>query len=140
MNDKLTMKIESESGFHFSSIEDAIDDIRQGKIVIVVDDPDRENEGDFIVSADKITPESVNFLAKHGRGLICVSLPEDAITRLQLHPQTEFNTAKLSTAFTVSVDAAEETTTGISAWSASWRSSEWLPCRQVRLRSTCRGR
>lgn len=115
MNDKLTIKIESENGFHFSSIEDAIDDIGQGKIVIVVDDPDRENEGDFIVSAEKITPDSVNFLAKYGRGLICVSLPEEGISRLQLHPQTEFNTAKLSTAFTVSVDAAEDTTTGISA-------------------------
>jgi len=115
MNDRLTIRNEGENGFHFSTIEDAIEDMRQGRIVIVVDDPDRENEGDFIVAADKITPDSVNFLAKYGRGLICVSLPEDAIARLQLHPQTEFNTAKLSTAFTVSVDAAEDTTTGISA-------------------------
>jgi len=99
----------------FSRIEEAIDDIRAGKIVIVVDDPDRENEGDFIVASEKITPEAVNFLAKYGRGLICVSLPEEDIQRLQLHPQTEFNTAKLSTAFTVSVDATEGTTTGISA-------------------------
>jgi 3,4-dihydroxy 2-butanone 4-phosphate synthase/GTP cyclohydrolase II len=100
---------------NFSSIDEAVEEIRQGRMVIVVDDPDRENEGDFIMAAEKITPEAVNFLTKCGRGLICVSLLEESITRLQLHPQTEFNTAKLSTAFTVSVDAAEGTTTGISA-------------------------
>jgi len=116
MGDKLKLH-SSNSGEKngFSAIEDAIEDISKGRMVIVVDDPDRENEGDFIMAAEKITPEAVNFLAMHGRGLICVSLPDDAITRLQLHPQTEFNTAKLSTAFTVSVDAAEGITTGISA-------------------------
>ncbi len=116
MGDKIEFKSGSYEGKDgFSSIENAIEDIRRGRMVIVVDDPDRENEGDFVMAAEKITPEAVNFLAMHGRGLICVSLPDDAITRLQLHPQTEFNTAKLSTAFTVSVDAAEGITTGISA-------------------------
>jgi len=116
MGDKLKLNSRNSSESNgFSAIEDAIKDISNGRMVIVVDDPDRENEGDFVMAAEKITPEAVNFLAMHGRGLICVSLPDDAITRLQLHPQTEFNTAKLSTAFTVSVDAAEGITTGISA-------------------------
>ncbi len=115
MSDKLTILNESETEFAFSPIEQAIGAIRNGEIVIVIDDPDRENEGDFILAAGKITPQAVNFLAKYGRGLICVSLPSDGISRLRLHPQTEFNTAKLSTAFTVSVDADEGTTTGISA-------------------------
>jgi 3,4-dihydroxy 2-butanone 4-phosphate synthase/GTP cyclohydrolase II len=115
MNDKLVIRHNGPSDERFSPIDRAIDAIADGKVVIVVDDPDRENEGDFIVAAQKITPEIVNFLAKYGRGLICVSLPVDAITRLQLHPQTDVNTAKLSTAFTVSVDAVEDTTTGISA-------------------------
>ena len=115
MSNKLTVKNLERDHYQFSPIEEAIEDIKQGRMVIVVDDPDRENEGDFIMAAEKITPEAVNFLTKCGRGLICVSLPEDAISRLQLHPQTEFNTAKMSTAFTVSVDAAEGTTTGISA-------------------------
>jgi 3,4-dihydroxy 2-butanone 4-phosphate synthase/GTP cyclohydrolase II len=115
MNEKLSIENEDFEEFRFSPIEEAIEDIRQGRMLIVVDDPDRENEGDFIMAAEKITPEAVNFLTKIGRGLICVSLSEEAIARLQLHPQTEFNTAKLSTAFTVSVDSADGTTTGISA-------------------------
>jgi 3,4-dihydroxy 2-butanone 4-phosphate synthase/GTP cyclohydrolase II len=115
MNDKPSIENNEQEQFRFSPIVEAIEDIRQGRMLIVVDDPGRENEGDFIVAAEKITPEAVNFLTKIGRGLICVSLSEEAIARLQLHPQTEFNTAKLSTAFTVSVDSVEGTTTGISA-------------------------
>ena len=98
-----------------NTIPEAIDDIKKGKLIIVVDDEDRENEGDLIMAAEKITPEAVNFLARYGRGLICVPMTEERIERLSLHPMVENNTAKLGTRFTVSVDALEGTTTGISA-------------------------
>jgi 3,4-dihydroxy 2-butanone 4-phosphate synthase / GTP cyclohydrolase II len=99
----------------FNTIPEAIDDIRRGKYLIVVDDEDRENEGDLIMAAEKITPDAVNFMAKQCRGLICVSLPDETIDRLHLHPMVETNTAKMGTRFTVSVDAILGTTTGISA-------------------------
>jgi len=98
----------------FSSIPDVIADIRAGKMVIVVDDEDRENEGDFIMAAEKVTPQAVNFMAKHGRGLICAPTTSDRADRLNLPMMAERNTSKLGTAFTVSVDAAKGTTTGIS--------------------------
>ena len=101
--------------YKFNTIPEAIEDIKAGKFVIVVDDEDRENEGDLIMAAEKITPEAVNFFATHGRGLICVCLTEERIEQLKLHPMVENNTAKLGTRFTVSVDAVEGTTTGISA-------------------------
>jgi 3,4-dihydroxy 2-butanone 4-phosphate synthase/GTP cyclohydrolase II len=103
------------SDIRFNSIPEAIEDIRQGKCIVVVDDEDRENEGDLIMAAEKITPEAVNFLAKYGRGLICVPMNEERIERLNLHPMVDHNTAKLGTRFTVSVDALHGTTTGISA-------------------------
>lgn len=103
------------SDIRFNSIPEAIEDIKLGKCIVVVDDEDRENEGDLIMAAEKITPEAVNFLARYGRGLICVPMTEDRIERLSLHPMVENNTAKLGTRFTVSVDALEGTTTGISA-------------------------
>ena len=97
-------------------IEDAIEDIRKGKLVIVVDDEDRENEGDFIVAAEFATPEVINFMSKEGRGLICVALTEDRCAALQLAPMVTSNTSLHETAFTVSVDLiGEGTTTGISA-------------------------
>ncbi|MGZ8552720.1 MAG: bifunctional 3,4-dihydroxy-2-butanone-4-phosphate synthase/GTP cyclohydrolase II [Chitinophagaceae bacterium] len=100
----------------FDSIEDAIKDIRDGKIVIVVDDEDRENEGDFITAAATITPEIVNFMSKHGRGLICVPLPEEHCDELGLELMVSNNTALHETAFTVSVDLlGNGCTTGISA-------------------------
>ncbi len=99
----------------FNTIPEAIDDIRAGKYIVVVDDEDRENEGDLIMAAEKVTPETVNFFARHGRGLICVCVTEDRIRQLRLHPMVENNTAKLGTRFTVSVDAVKDTTTGISA-------------------------
>lgn len=99
----------------FDSIEDAIRDMREGRIVIVVDDEDRENEGDLVLAAERITPETVNFMAMHGRGLICVALMPERLDQLDLKPMVADNTAKLSTAFTVSVDVIEGTTTGISA-------------------------
>jgi len=99
----------------FDSIPDAIEDIKQGKCVIVVDDEDRENEGDLIMAAEKVTPESVNFFAMHGRGLICVPMTIPRIEELRLNPMVDNNTAKHGTRFTVSVDALKGTTTGISA-------------------------
>ncbi len=100
----------------FDSIEEAIKDIRDGKMVIVVDDEDRENEGDFIAAAASITPEIVNFMTKHGRGLICVPLPEEHCDELGLELMVSNNTALHETAFTVSVDLlGHGCTTGISA-------------------------
>jgi len=102
--------------FKFDPIPEAINAISNGEFIIVVDDEDRENEGDLIMAAEKVTPEAINFFATHGRGLICVSLTEDRIEKLRLHPMVDNNTAKLGTRFTVSVDAIEGTSTGISAY------------------------
>ncbi len=98
-----------------NTIEEAIEDIKQGRIVIVVDDADRENEGDMIFAAEKVTPESINFISKHARGLVCIPLTRERIEKLELTPMVKVNTAKLGTRFTVSVDAVYNTTTGISA-------------------------
>lgn len=97
------------------TIEKAIDDIREGKFVIVVDDEDRENEGDFIIAAEKITPEKVNFMLQHGRGVLCVPLPETRCAQLGLMHQVAMNTSMLGTPFTVTVDKLEGCTTGVSA-------------------------
>jgi 3,4-dihydroxy 2-butanone 4-phosphate synthase/GTP cyclohydrolase II len=99
----------------FATIEEAIEDIRNGKFVVVVDDPDRENEGDLVIAAQFATPEAVNFMATHARGLICLCLTEERCDELGLHPMTQHNEARLGTAFTVSVEAREGVTTGISA-------------------------
>ncbi|MEA2030931.1 MAG: bifunctional 3,4-dihydroxy-2-butanone-4-phosphate synthase/GTP cyclohydrolase II [candidate division Zixibacteria bacterium] len=99
----------------FNTVPEAIEDIKAGKCVIVADDEDRENEGDLIMAAEKATPEMVNFFATHGRGLICVAMPEERMNKLQLHPMVDNNTALQGTRFTVSVDAVNNTTTGISA-------------------------
>jgi 3,4-dihydroxy 2-butanone 4-phosphate synthase/GTP cyclohydrolase II len=100
----------------FDKIEDAIQDIREGKLVIVVDDEDRENEGDFITAAHNVTPEVINFMTKHGRGLICATLPEERCDELGLELMVNNNTALHETAFTVSVDLlGHGCTTGISA-------------------------
>jgi 3,4-dihydroxy 2-butanone 4-phosphate synthase/GTP cyclohydrolase II len=102
----------------FDRIEDALQDIRDGKMVIVADDEDRENEGDLVCAASAVTPEIINFMATHGRGLICLALTAERADELDLRPMSEHNTEALSTAFTVSVDAAARhgVTTGISAW------------------------
>lgn len=100
----------------FSRIEDALEDIRAGRIVIVVDDEDRENEGDFVMAAEKITPEDVNFMVTHGRGQLCVPLTAARLDELDLPMMVIKNTARLATAFTVSVDALQGTSTGISAY------------------------
>jgi len=102
--------------FRLNTIEEAIEDIRNGKLLIVVDDEDRENEGDFICSAELITPETVNFMAKHGRGLICAALPEERCEELELDLMVGNNTSFHETQFTVTVDLlSEETSTGVSA-------------------------
>ncbi len=98
-----------------SSIEEALEDIRAGKMIILVDDEDRENEGDFMVAAEKVTPEIINFMALHGRGLICLTLTEDKCEALNLPQMVYDNTAKYGTAFTVSIEARKGVTTGISA-------------------------
>lgn len=99
-----------------NTIEEAIEDIRQGKIIIVVDDEDRENEGDFLAAAEKVTPEMINFMATHGRGLICAPLTESRCKELGLHVMVNNNTDPMETAFTVSVDLrGSGVTTGISA-------------------------
>lgn len=103
------------SNFQFDSIESALEDIRQGKIIIVVDDEDRENEGDFVMAAEKATPEAVNLMATHGRGLICTPITRQRAFELKLERMVVENTESQETAFTVSIDARDGTSTGISA-------------------------
>jgi 3,4-dihydroxy 2-butanone 4-phosphate synthase / GTP cyclohydrolase II len=98
-----------------NNIEDIISDLKKGKMVILVDDEDRENEGDLLIAADHITPEFINFMAKYGRGLICLTLTEDKANKLKLPLMVEDNQGKLGTNFTVSIDASSGITTGISA-------------------------
>ncbi len=106
----------NEEHFHFNTIEEAIQDLKEGKLIIVVDDKDRENEGDFIVAAEKITPTIVNFMTKYGRGLLCVALTEKRCNELELEMMVSNNTSLHETAFTVSVDLiGHGCTTGISA-------------------------
>ena len=99
----------------FDTTEEAIAEIKNGRMVILVDDEDRENEGDFVMAAEKITPEAVNFMATHGRGLICLALTPERVEELQLPPMVAENTAPFGTAFTISIDARRGITTGISA-------------------------
>jgi len=99
----------------FASIEEAVEDIRNGKMVVVVDDPERENEGDLVCAAQFATPDAVNFMATHARGLICLCLTGERCEQLGLPQMTQRNEARLGTAFTVSVEAREGVTTGISA-------------------------
>lgn len=102
-------------GSPFSPIEQAIEDIRDGRMIILVDDEDRENEGDLIISAEKATPEAINFMAKNGRGMICLTVTQERAEKLQLIPMVERNTALHGTQFTVTIDAVGLTSTGISA-------------------------
>lgn len=100
--------------FKLNSIEEALDDFREGKFVIVVDDEDRENEGDFIIAAEKITPEAVNFMLKNGRGVLCAPITLSRCKELELAPQVSANTSLLGTPFTVTIDKVEGCTTGVS--------------------------
>ena len=95
--------------------EEAIEEIRNGRMVILVDDEDRENEGDLTMAAEKVTPEAVNFMTKYGRGLLCLSMTPERVDSLDLHPMVSNNKSRFETAFTVSVEAARGVTTGISA-------------------------
>jgi 3,4-dihydroxy 2-butanone 4-phosphate synthase/GTP cyclohydrolase II len=99
----------------FSEISQVLQDLRQGRVIVLVDDEDRENEGDLVCAAEKVAPDIINFMAKFGRGLICLPLTGEKCDSLGLHPQTLENTARFDTAFTVSIDAANGITTGISA-------------------------
>jgi len=98
------------------SVEQAIKNVKAGKLIIIVDDEDRENEGDLMVAAEKVTPEIINFMTKHGRGLICMPLKEKRLTELEIPLMVRDNTAPFQTAFTVSIDAKKGVTTGISAY------------------------
>jgi 3,4-dihydroxy 2-butanone 4-phosphate synthase/GTP cyclohydrolase II len=100
----------------FATIEEAIEEIKNGNIIIVVDDEDRENEGDMVLAAEKVTVEKINFLTKHARGLICAPLTPERSRELDLQPMVQHNTCQYGTAFTVSVDCSHGTTTGISAY------------------------
>src|SRR5438552_11092602 len=100
----------------FASISEAIEEFRAGKILVVVDDEGRENEGDLTIAAEKVTPEAINFMATHGRGLICLALDPEICSRLNLQPMSAVNTARFGTAFCEAIDAAEGITTGISAY------------------------
>jgi 3,4-dihydroxy 2-butanone 4-phosphate synthase / GTP cyclohydrolase II len=99
----------------FATIEQALDDIRSGRMIVVVDDEDRENEGDLTMAAQFVTPDAINFMAKHGRGLICLALTEQRADKLGLYPMAIDNRSRFTTAFTVSIEAREGVTTGISA-------------------------
>jgi 3,4-dihydroxy 2-butanone 4-phosphate synthase/GTP cyclohydrolase II len=114
-NDKYPMKVKSR--IKFNTIEEAVADIQNGKMVIVVDDQGRENEGDLIIAAEKVTPATVNFMITEGKGLVCVPLAAERLDELGLRQMVEDNSEAMKTAFTVSVDAARRfgVTTGISA-------------------------
>ncbi len=99
----------------FATIEEAIDEMKSGRMVVVVDDEDRENEGDLTMAAQFVTPDAINFMAKHGRGLICLTLTPQRADKLGLHPMARNNQSRFETAFTVSIEAREGVTTGISA-------------------------
>jgi 3,4-dihydroxy 2-butanone 4-phosphate synthase/GTP cyclohydrolase II len=106
---------ENYKAMQFSEIPEVLEELRRGKVIVLVDAEDRENEGDLVCAAEKVTPEIINFMAKYGRGLICLPLAPDICDSLGLYPQTTENTARFETAFTVSIDAAVGISTGISA-------------------------
>jgi len=103
----------------FCDVETALAEIRAGRMIVVIDDEDRENEGDLTMAAEKITPEAINFMAKHGRGLICLAMTEERLDYLRLPPMSAENTSNFGTAFTESIDARDGVTTGISAYDRS---------------------
>ncbi|MBN1552591.1 bifunctional 3,4-dihydroxy-2-butanone-4-phosphate synthase/GTP cyclohydrolase II [bacterium] len=110
----------SQNKHYFDSVEEGITDFLEGKMIIVVDDEDRENEGDLTMAAEKITPEAINFMAKYGRGLICLPMTEERLGELDLDDMVHQNTARFGTAFTVSIDAKDGISTGISAYDRAY--------------------
>ena len=115
MNKKTKKTTKTRKSFKFHTIEEAIEDIREGRMIILIDDEDRENEGDLTIAAQKITPQAINFMAKYGRGLICLSLTPEKVEDLKLPLMADLNTSRFSTPFTVSIEARKGVTTGISA-------------------------
>src|SRR5918999_5836605 len=103
-------------GMSFASIPEALEDFRSGRMVIVVDDEDRENEGDLTLAAEKVTPEAINFMATHGRGLICLSMTPERLDELDIPLMVSENSSRFGTAFCVPIEAKGKTTTGISAY------------------------
>ena len=99
----------------FTDVPTAIEEIRAGRMIVVVDDEDRENEGDLTLAAEKVTPEAINFMANHGRGLVCLAMTEERLDHLRIGPMTSENTSQYGTAFCEAIDAREGVTTGISA-------------------------
>src|SRR5438105_12081216 len=110
------MIAKTKETFQFDAIDDVVSDIAKGRIVIVTDDADRENEGDLVMAAEKVTPEAINFMATHGRGLICAPISNERAEQLGLQRMVVRNRETHKTDFTVSVDAARGVTTGISAY------------------------
>src|SRR6266704_3873175 len=100
----------------FTDVPTALDEIRAGRMIVIVDDEDRENEGDLILAAEKVTPEAINFMAKYGRGLICLTLTEDRLEHLRIGPMSAENTSNYGTAFCEAIDARDGVSTGISAY------------------------
>src|SRR5712664_2195161 len=103
-------------GTPFTDVATAIEEIRAGRMIVVVDDEDRENEGDLMLAADKVTPAAINFMAKYGRGLVCLAMTEERLDHLRVGPMTAENTSNYGTAFCEAIDAREGVTTGISAY------------------------
>src|SRR5246500_2141334 len=103
----------------FTDVPTAIEEIRAGRMIVVIDDEDRENEGDITLAAEKVTPEAINFMAKYGRGLVCLAMTEERLEHLRLGPMSAENTSQYGTAFTESIDARVGVTTGISAFDRS---------------------
>src|SRR5256714_2266057 len=103
----------------FIDVPTAIEEIRAGRMIVVVDDEDRENEGDLTLAAEKVTPDAINFMAKHGRGLVCLALTEERLDHLRIGPMTAENTSNYGTAFCEAIDARQGVTTGISAYDRS---------------------
>ena len=100
----------------FTDVPSAIDDIRAGRMVVVIDDEDRVNEGDLTLAAEKVTPEAINFMAKYGRGLVCLAMTEERLEHLRIGPMTAENTSNYGTAFCEAIDARDGVSTGISAY------------------------
>ena len=115
MSKKHTRAAKASSRFKFNTIQEAVEDIKEGKMVILIDDEDRENEGDLTIAAEKVTPEAINFMAKYGRGLKCLSLTPERVEHLNLPMMADMNTSRFGTAFTISIEAKRGVTTGISA-------------------------
>ena len=99
----------------FAPIEDALEALRAGQMIVVVDDEDRENEGDLTMAASKVTPEAINFMVKHGRGLVCLAMTPERLDKLEIPLEVSDNSSRRETAFCVSIDAKKGTTTGVSA-------------------------